>query len=560
MDQNQPGWMTVLLVYLTWSIWLCYGYIRHYFNKFLPHRSTEEKGYAELTDDYSEFFTRYMYGRISDCWNRPICSTPGPWIDIVDREGTDLAGNLRFTGKIRRCLNLGSYNYLGFADKSSTCTEHVLQSIQNHSISTCSTRLTFGKSVVHRELEQLVARFVGKEDAIVFGMGYATNSTSLPSLVGKGGLIISDSINHASLVMGMRRSQAKVFTFKHNDPVHLEQVLRKAVIEGQPRTHRPWTKILIVVEGIYSMEGEIVRLPEIIAIKKKYKAYLYVDEAHSIGALGPKGGGVCDYWGVDPAEVDILMGTFTKSFGSAGGYIAGSRELIQFIALTSFASIYDTSMPVPSAQQIISSLKIIMGEDKSEDGRARLAKLKENSNYFRRKLLENGFIILGDSDSPVIPIMIYSPTKMAAFCRLCLQANLGCVVASYPALPLLASRARFCISAAHTIPELEQAINSLVKIGDLCLLRYHKNKAKFKALHPTQDLITINQQNIINDKNECERIDYPNHLNCSATSTNTCAFLNGEMHPDKITKNDTSVVVQNGKSNHHISANEFYDS
>jgi 7-keto-8-aminopelargonate synthetase-like enzyme len=109
------------------------------------------------------------------------------------------------------------------------------------------------------------------------------------------------------------------------DPADLERVLREAFIQGQPRTGRPWTKIMIVVEGIYSMEGNICRLPEIVAIKKKYKAYLYVDEAHSIGALGKTGRGVCDYWGVDTADVDLLMGTFTKSFGSAGGYIAGSK-------------------------------------------------------------------------------------------------------------------------------------------------------------------------------------------------------------------------------------------
>jgi serine palmitoyltransferase len=175
---------------------------------------------------------------------------------------------------------------------------------------------------LHAQLEKKVAQFVGKEDAIIFDMGYATNSTSIPSLIGKGGLIISDSLNHASIVMGCRSTGAKIKVFRHNDPEDLERVLRQSIAEGQPRTHRDWKKILVVVEGIYSMEGEILRLPEIVAVKKKYKAYLYVDEAHSIGALGKTARGVCDYWGVDPADVDILMGTFTKSFGSVGGYIA----------------------------------------------------------------------------------------------------------------------------------------------------------------------------------------------------------------------------------------------
>jgi serine palmitoyltransferase len=189
---------------------------------------------------------------------------------------------------------------------------------------------------VHEELEREVAAFVGKPAAIVFGMGFATNSLTLPALMrGKGSLIISDALNHASIVAGVRGSGARVKVFRHNEPEHLERVLRAAIAEGQPRTHRPWTKILVVVEGIYSMEGEICRLPEIVAIKKKYRAYLYLDEAHSIGALGAGGRGVCEHLGVDPADVDILMGTFTKAFGSCGGYIAGDEQLIQYLRTVS---------------------------------------------------------------------------------------------------------------------------------------------------------------------------------------------------------------------------------
>eukprot|EP01102_Stenamoeba_stenopodia_P004283 TRINITY_DN14607_c0_g1_i1.p1 TRINITY_DN14607_c0_g1~~TRINITY_DN14607_c0_g1_i1.p1 ORF type:complete len:509 (-),score=107.00 TRINITY_DN14607_c0_g1_i1:388-1914(-) len=436
------------------------------------------KGYAPIIDETPAFFGRYLFGRISDCWDRPISSKPGASVDVMDRTGSRFTCDLELTGTTTKLLNLGSYNYLGFADGK--CTPQCLETLSQYGVSTTTTRVGAGSTEIHRECEQLVARYLNKEDAIIFGMGYATNSTNLPNLVGKGGLIISDSLNHASLVVGIRSSDAAVKVFKHNDPADLERVLKEAFIQGQPRTGRPWSKILIVVEGIYSMEGNICRLPEIIAIKKKYKAYLYVDEAHSIGALGKTGRGVTDYWGIDTSEVDILMGTFTKSFGSAGGYLASSKAIIDQIRSTSYCAFYDTSMSTVCIQQVISSLKIIIGEDGTDDGHKRLTALRENSNYFRRRLKEEGFRVIGHEDSPIVPVMIYMPAQLPAFSRLCYLHGIGVVIAGYPATPLLLARARFCISAAHTIPELEEAIQKMVKIGDLSDLRYDKHLAQTK--------------------------------------------------------------------------------
>jgi serine palmitoyltransferase len=231
---------------------------------------------------------------------------------------------------------------------------------------------------------------------------------------------------------------------------------------------------MIVVEGIYSMEGNICRLPEIVAIKKKYKAYLYVDEAHSIGALGKTGRGVCDYWGVDTADIDLLMGTFTKSFGSAGGYIAGSKvsclpsfllfilvflmfsfflikDIIEVIRATSYSCLYDTSMSTICIQQIISSLKIIAGEDGSDDGQRRLNALRENSNFFRRRLKEVGFRVIGHMDSPIVPCMIFLPAQLPAFSRLCYERGVSSlsplpqhfVFVTFSFLPLFPSSASF---------------------------------------------------------------------------------------------------------------------
>lgn len=236
----------------------------------------------------------------------------------------------RFTGTETKCLNLGSYNYLGFAENTGPCAENAIKTIQENGLAMCSSRRELGTTPLHNELERLTAQFLGVEDSIVFGMGFATNSLNLPSLMSSGCLVISDEKNHASIILGLRLSGATIRVFRHNNVHSLEKVLQTAIFKGQPITGEPWRKIFIIVEGVYSMEGSIVRLPEIIALKKKYKAYLYVDEAHSVGAMGPNGRGVVDYFGVNPKDIDILMGTYTKSFASSGGYIAGAKVTLFF--------------------------------------------------------------------------------------------------------------------------------------------------------------------------------------------------------------------------------------
>ena len=238
-------------------------------------------------------------------------------------------------------INLGSYNYLGFADDwQETCRDSVLEAFDNFGVGLSSAPADVGYCSYHVQLEKMMANFLNKESCIVFNMGYGTNATTIPSLMGKGSLIISDSLNHTSIVNGVRAAGSSVKVFKHDDPVHLEQVLRKAIVEGQPRKNRPWRKILVICEGVYSMEGEISHLKEIVDVCKKYKAYVYLDEAHSIGAMGATGRGITEHAGVDTADVDVMMGTFTKSFGGMGGYIAGSKDLIDHIRKSSSGSIY----------------------------------------------------------------------------------------------------------------------------------------------------------------------------------------------------------------------------
>jgi len=473
------GLFAAMTTYFGYGLLIFIGHLRDFFRKkcyCMKKRSKEDSSVAPLLQDFEDFYTRRLYKRIHDCWNRPVNSCPGAWMDVVVRESKKQCGTLYDTGVTRRCLNLGSYNYLGFGDPDSPTKPQVFAAVEKYGVSTCSFRSSIGTTALHVELETLVARYIGKEAAMVFSMGFGTNSVGIPALVGgKGTLLISDSNNHSSIVVGARTSGAIIKVFHHNDYQHLEAVVRKAIVDGQPRSHRPWKKIIILVEGIYSMEGEMCPLNEIVRVKKKYKCYLYVDEAHSVGALGKNGRGICEYKKVDTKDIDILMGTFTKSFGAVGGYIASSKELVQYLRKASMGSVYSQCISPPATQQVISAMKIIMGEDGTDLGQRKLAALRNNANFFRKRMQEMGCHVLGDWDSPIVPVMLYNPSKIPAFSRECFERNLAVVVVGFPAAPLLLSRTRFCISAAHTLQDLEGALEKIDEVCDEVGIKYNRS-------------------------------------------------------------------------------------
>ncbi|XP_073409922.1 serine palmitoyltransferase 3-like [Dendrobates tinctorius] len=478
--EEAPLYVAVL-TYIGYGVVTLFGYLRDFMRAWglekchMAEERKEQKNFVPLYQDFENFYTRNLYMRVRDNWNRPICSVPGPQFDLMERVTDDYNWTYRYTGKvIKDVINMGSYNYLGFAENDEESLESVKNMIQRYGTGVCSTRQEMGHLHIHQELEDLVAKFVNAEAAMVFSMGFATNSTNIPALVGKGCLILSDELNHTSLVLGARISRATIRIFKHNNMQNLEKFLREAVVHGQPRTHRAWKKILIIVEGIYSMEGSIVRLPEIIALKKKYKAYLYLDEAHSIGAVGSTGRGVVEYFGVNPTDIDVMMGTFTKSFGAIGGYIAGKRDLVDYLRTHSHSALYASSMSPPVAEQIIRVMKCTMAHDGT--GQQRVQQLMENTRYFRKKLHDLGFIIYGNEDSPVVPVLLYMPGKVGAFARHMLEKKIGVVVVGFPATPITEARARFCISASHTKKMLDIVLDALDEMGDFLRLKYSRHR------------------------------------------------------------------------------------
>ncbi|KAI8074606.1 pyridoxal phosphate-dependent transferase [Gongronella butleri] len=464
--------------YVNYLVLILFGHLRDILGKFFKPKDyvhlRTSNGYAPLVSDFDSFYTRRLYVRIRDCWNRPITGVASRTVKLLERVSNDFNRTFRLTGKVTENLNFASYNYLGFAQSKGPCADAVEQATRSLGLPSPSPRAQAGSTQLHADVERLVARFMGKEDAMVVSMGFATNSTTIPALVGKGCLIISDEMNHASIVFGARLSGAAVRVFKHNNMDDLRELLREVISQGQPRTHRPWKKILVVVEGLYSMEGTVVNLPEIVNLKKEFKFYLYVDEAHSIGALGENGGGVCDFYGVDPVHVDVLMGTFTKSFGAAGGYIAGDKAIIDHLRVKNHAYIYAEPISVPVAQQIYTSMKIICGEDGTDEGRRRIQRLAENSLVFASRLRDLGFIVYGDHGSPVVPLLLFNPAKIPAFSRELLKRGIAVCVVGYPATPIITSRARFCLSAAHTKEDIERAIETISEVGDLLMLKVSK--------------------------------------------------------------------------------------
>ncbi|XP_018789625.1 PREDICTED: serine palmitoyltransferase 2 [Bactrocera latifrons] len=466
---------TACLTYLGFYLLMILGYINQLL--FVPKVAKEENrdGYVTLYDAFESFYSRYVYRRVRDCWNRPICSVPGDEVTLKDRVTKDYGWSFQFTGTETRCLNLGSYNYLGFADAKGPCAEQSEKTAREMGLALTSSRVELGTTQLHLDLERLTARYLGVEDAIVFGMGFATNALNLPALISPGCLVLSDEKNHASIILGLRLSGATTKVFKHNNMRDLERVLRHNVVHGNPKAGgKPWKKILILVEGVFSMEGSIVRLPEIIALKKKYKAYLYLDEAHSIGAMGPNGGGAVDYFGVDPNDVDILMGTFTKSFGSAGGYIAGSKRLIDYLRTNSHAHCYASSMSPPIAQQIYTSMSMIMGLDGTDIGRQKINQLARNTRYFRRRLAQMGVITYGHEDSPVVPMLVYLFSKIGAVVRTLTTRHIAVVGVGFPATPIMEGRIRYCLSAAHTKEQLDNALDVIDEISDTLGLKYSR--------------------------------------------------------------------------------------
>jgi len=407
--------------------------------------------FGESREDY---YIRKVYGSSLDCFHRPIKGPAATNIKVCLRTEKYVENVKQLVikpGKYKDAINFGSYNYLGFGGYHEKVTPQIIETLKKSGSCMSGFAKEIGISDEQKKLQKMLAEFLHKEDCIVSPMGFTTNSTLIPILVSKGDVILSDSLNHSSLIIGMKSSKAEIRIFKHNDINDLKSKLEDIKKNGLKNGKQP-NKILVIVEGLYSMEGEFSKLKEIIMLKKAYGFYLYVDEAHSIGCLGKTGRGIVEQLGCSFDDVDLLMGTFSKSFASAGGYIASDKKTISLLRNNSYSYVYGNAMSPVAAQQIISCLEII----NSPEGMRKIAQLRKNSISLRTKFIDAGCHVLGDLESPVIPVMIYHPAKIKDISRICLKNGVAIVVVGYPACSIDACRIRFCVSAGHTEEDIEK--------------------------------------------------------------------------------------------------------
>ncbi|WP_159765667.1 aminotransferase class I/II-fold pyridoxal phosphate-dependent enzyme [Streptomyces sp. HM190] len=356
--------------------------------------------------------------------------------------------HIKFDG--RWFLNFASYSYLGLIGHD-YIEQQALRAVERHGTGAHGVRLLAGTLHLHRELELALARFLGTEDAVVFSSGYMTNVATVGALVGPGDVIIGDVYNHASILDGYRLSGARVLTYAHNDLADLERALRKAGDAGR----------LVVTDAVFSMDGDVADLPGIVELCERYDAPLMVDEAHSLGVLGPTGRGITEHFGIDPDRVDVKMGTLSKTVPSAGGYVAGSSDLV--FALKNNARGWMFSAAATPAQVAAARAAIEVIDAAPELPR----ELRARTTRYRERLRALGFDTL-TGETPVVPVICRSAEQAGAMARLCQQDGLFVQPIVYPAVPRTLPRLRTIVNLTHSEADLDTAVATLEKAGRAC--------------------------------------------------------------------------------------------
>lgn len=344
-------------------------------------------------------------------------------------------------------IMIGSNNYLGLTHHPKV-VEAAQQALKIYGTGRTGSRFLNGTLDIHEEFEHELAEFTNKEAALVFSNGYLVNMGVISSLLRKNDYVVGDKLNHASIVDGCRFSEANTVRFRHNDMKDLAKVL-KSLPEQVGK--------LLVVDGVFSMEGDIANLPEIVRVAKPFGVRIMVDDAHAIGVLGPNGNGTAAHFGLDD-QVDLIMGTFSKSFGALGGFIAGAYEVVDYIKHNARSMIFTASLPPSVVASTRAALQIIKAEPE------RRQRLIEIGNYMRREFKRLGFDT-STSETPVIPIVIGDNLKTFTFWKMLFEAGVYSNAVISPAVPSNSSRLRTSYIATHKQEQLDFVLDKFAQIG-----------------------------------------------------------------------------------------------
>ena len=343
-------------------------------------------------------------------------------------------------------LMLSSNSYLGLCNDQ-RLKQAAMDAMEKYGVGSGGSRLTTGSYEVHKKLEDEIAAFKGAEAALLFNTGYMANVGAISSIAGKDWLIFSDRFNHASIIDGCRLSGAEIIIYEHCDASDLET---------KAHSHRG-RRALVVTDGLFSVDGDIAPLPEIVQVAKKYNMLLMVDDAHATGVLGENGGGTADYFGLQN-EIDIQMGTFSKALASEGGFIAGNRGLIDYLANKARSFIFSTALAPATVAVSLRALEIVQAEPRLRQS------LIANSAWFRKKLREIGFEIM-DFPTPIISVVLGQPELTVNFSNRLMGKNIFVSAIRPPTVPQGTSRLRINLMAIHTADDLAPVIDSMASIG-----------------------------------------------------------------------------------------------
>lgn len=360
---------------------------------------------------------------------------------------TELRGGARVLINNRDMGMYASYSYLGLIGHP-RINKAAKDAIDRYGTGTHGVRMLAGSLDLHKELEATIADFKHAEAAVTYTSGYVTNLTVISSLVGRGGYVISDKLNHASIVDGCLMSGAKFLRFRHNDMQDLEERL-KNLPAGSTK--------LIVADAVFSMDGDIIDFPRVVELSQKYKAWLMIDEAHSVGVLGKTGRGIEEHFGME-GTIDIKMGTLSKTIPSVGGYIAGKQDLIDFLSHASRAYIFSAALPPAQAAAANEAFKVILDEP------WRIEKLKANTDQFINGLKDRGFDTMQTSTA-IVPVLCGDDERAFALTRAAQNHDVFVLPVVSPAVPPGLARLRATVTAAHEPDEIEYAMNVIETAG-----------------------------------------------------------------------------------------------